>query len=265
VADDLVLLLVGFLLTSVLGGGLGYLFQRRSWTHQHETVRAEQERQQAIKVFEEVSSLLDKRLYRMRRLYWATKRAAQGEVQSDVPAARSAYEEVLQVWNDNLNRNLALVATYFGRVARLRLETELYERFAAIGRELEGFVRSVYAPGAGVVVPPLGRRLSALGHQVYEFNLYMLDRLRTGDLGGEAAEKPSAAERDGADTPLLQKGDTGAAVRRTQESLRRAGVFDGQVDGHFGRQTEQAVRAFQSEHGLHADGIVGRGTWAALP
>jgi len=33
---DLVPLVVGFLLTSVLGGLLGYLFQQRAWSHQHQ-------------------------------------------------------------------------------------------------------------------------------------------------------------------------------------------------------------------------------------
>lgn len=34
--------------------------------------------------------------------------------------------------------------------------------------------------------------------------------------------------------------------------------------GDFGPGTESAVRSFQSDKGLDADGIVGRETWAAL-
>lgn len=36
------------------------------------------------------------------------------------------------------------------------------------------------------------------------------------------------------------------------------------VDGQFGGQTEAAVMAFQRQHGLEVDGIVGDKTWAAL-
>ena len=264
VAADLVLLLAGFVLTTVLGGGLGYFFQRRSWAHQHETVRAEQERQQALKVFEEVSSLLDKRLYRMRRLYWAAKTAAEGGDAAAVQVALDQYREILEVWNDNLNRNLALVHTYFGLGGRKRLELDVYEGFAAIGRSLEAFVRVASAPAEAVEIPPLGQRLSGLGHRIYRFNLHMLELLRTGRLGAQAPAETSTRPTHVDQPPLLQRGDTGAPVRELQDRLRLAAGFRGPVDGQFGAATDRAVRAFQAERGLDVDGVVGSQTWAAL-
>jgi hypothetical protein len=264
VAADLILLLAGFVLTTVLGGGLGYFFQHRSWAHQHETVRAEQERQQALKVFEDVSSLLDKRLYRMRRLYWAAKSAAEGGDAATVQVALDHYRESLEVWNDNLNRNLALVHTYFGLGARKRLELDVYEHFAAIGRSLEAFVRVVSARAKDVEIPPLGKRLSGLGHRIYLLNLHMLELLQTGRLGARAPASTSTRAADANQPTSLQRGDTGAPVRELQEMLRRAAGFRGHVDGQFGTGTDRAVRAFQAERGLDVDGVVGSRTWAAL-
>jgi hypothetical protein len=135
--QQLLLLVAGFALTSVLGGLLGYLLQSRAWAHQHDAQRREEERQQALKTFEEVSLLLDRRLYRMRRLYWAARREAQGaRDEAGLTSAHDDCREVLAEWTDNLNRTLALAETYFGRQTRMMLEDEVYDEFTVAGRDL---------------------------------------------------------------------------------------------------------------------------------
>ena len=52
----------------------------------------------------------------------------------------------------------------------------------------------------------------------------------------------------------------GSAVKRLQEQLDHLGFDYGANDGIFGRDTEMAVKAFQSEFGLTVDGIVGPAT-----
>jgi peptidoglycan hydrolase-like protein with peptidoglycan-binding domain len=42
------------------------------------------------------------------------------------------------------------------------------------------------------------------------------------------------------------------------------GFFNGSVDGVFGAETENAVKAVQRNYGLDADGVVGSATWDAL-
>jgi outer membrane murein-binding lipoprotein Lpp len=49
-----------------------------------------------------------------------------------------------------------------------------------------------------------------------------------------------------------------------QQALKNAGYYQGTLDGKIGSQTRQAIRAFQRDNGLGADGIVGRQTWAKL-
>lgn len=65
----------------------------------------------------------------------------------------------------------------------------------------------------------------------------------------------------------LRVGSSGRAVRTIQEQLNRIRVNYPSipaitpVDGVFGRQTENAVRAFQRIFDLTADGVVGKKTW----
>lgn len=61
----------------------------------------------------------------------------------------------------------------------------------------------------------------------------------------------------------LDRGDRGPDVERVQRALRELG-FDIVADGVFGPGTERAVREFQSNRGLVADGRVGPNTLAAL-
>jgi uncharacterized protein (TIGR02594 family) len=54
------------------------------------------------------------------------------------------------------------------------------------------------------------------------------------------------------------------SVREIQQALNDKGFDPGGIDGVWGRKTIAAVKAFQSEHGLDVDGIVGPKTSGAL-
>lgn len=49
-----------------------------------------------------------------------------------------------------------------------------------------------------------------------------------------------------------------------QRALKSAGYYQGTIDGKVGSRTRQAIRDFQRDNGLVADGICGRQTWARL-
>ncbi|MEN5278718.1 peptidoglycan-binding protein [Brucella sp. TWI432] len=66
------------------------------------------------------------------------------------------------------------------------------------------------------------------------------------------------------DYSILRRGMRGPSVANIQRALRAAGFYHMSIDGVFGAGTEQAVRAFQRDHRLVADGLVGRKTNAAL-
>jgi len=68
------------------------------------------------------------------------------------------------------------------------------------------------------------------------------------------------------DTPVLRRGSTGDAVRGLQKGLLKFGgsgssTDPGPADGSFGPRTEAAVKAYQAQHALPADGVVGPRSW----
>lgn len=49
-----------------------------------------------------------------------------------------------------------------------------------------------------------------------------------------------------------------------QRALKNAGYYQGAIDGKVGSGTKQAIRNFQRDNGLSADGVCGRQTWSLL-
>lgn len=64
--------------------------------------------------------------------------------------------------------------------------------------------------------------------------------------------------------PVLRVGATGQAVKDLQSALKKAGFYEGSIDGGFGVQTKAAVIKFQQSKKMTSDGVVGPQTWALL-
>jgi peptidoglycan hydrolase-like protein with peptidoglycan-binding domain len=62
---------------------------------------------------------------------------------------------------------------------------------------------------------------------------------------------------------VVQQGDKGPAVEAVQSQLKSQGVAI-VVNGDFGAQTDAAVRSYQQNHGVTADGIVSPQVWQSL-
>lgn len=63
---------------------------------------------------------------------------------------------------------------------------------------------------------------------------------------------------------LLENGSTDYNVLILQNGLSVLNYDVGKIDGVYGDKTEQAVKSYQSDHGLASDGIVGNLTWQSL-
>lgn len=91
--------------------------------------------------------------------------------------------------------------------------------------------------------------------KIRTYNLTQYDSVCADNLNGAA---------DKVKRPTLRRGSWGTDVTYLQQRLVANGYYVGEIDSDFGRKTENAVKAFQAEHNLVIDGIVGAETWAAL-
>lgn len=64
--------------------------------------------------------------------------------------------------------------------------------------------------------------------------------------------------------PLYRYGSVGPEVIALQERLKELGYYQSEVDGKYYDGTQAAVKVFQMQHGLDADGIAGEKTLAVL-
>jgi len=83
--------------------------------------------------------------------------------------------------------------------------------------------------------------------------------------GTDVSHAQGHADDDG----VLKLSAHGQAVSALQADLAALGYTDNRgkpllPDGHYGRNTEAAVMAFQSDHGLRSDGVAGKNTFAAI-
>lgn len=70
--------------------------------------------------------------------------------------------------------------------------------------------------------------------------------------------------RKNEELPVLRVGSRGDLVRRVQQRLTVNGYSLGAIDGDFGAKTEAAVKRFQADFRLTADGVIGQQTWIQL-
>src|SRR5215469_5594263 len=189
-ANEIIPLVVGFVLTTVLGGLLGTWLQQRTWKRQNEVQLRQDELRHADDVCQQISKLLDKRLYRMRRLYFALASDPELAERSErIQACLKGYDAVLYEWNDSLNLNLALMGAYFGEGARNWLHFQLYEQFKQAGARLEDYhLRDARSAPAERDLAEIKAHLDLLENQVYQLGVFMMTQLRDGDVGRKAPD-----------------------------------------------------------------------------
>ncbi len=85
----------------------------------------------------------------------------------------------------------------------------------------------------------------------------------------EALSSKSETEERAVAKPLVKKRVIGEIkarpnVRQIQIALKNAGYNPGALDGKMGKETRDAIRAFQRANNLGVDGKIGKETWGLL-
>lgn len=81
---------------------------------------------------------------------------------------------------------------------------------------------------------------------------------------GKITNTSGSTATESASPATLSLGSSGTAVKNLQQALKNLGYYTGSVDGQYGAGTAGAVKAFQRDANLYADGKAGAKTLAAI-
>ncbi len=91
---------------------------------------------------------------------------------------------------------------------------------------------------------------------------YVMKKYVTTTSSGVSSSKSASAKIKalGAAPGIMRVGDENSDVRKLQQALQILGYYDGKIDGKYGKGTTEAVRQYQEDHDLPADGYAGKYT-----
>ncbi len=64
--------------------------------------------------------------------------------------------------------------------------------------------------------------------------------------------------------PFFRMGSIGPEVIQLQQRLKALGYYQGELDGQYGKGTQEAISRFQNQNSLEADGMAGALTLSVL-
>ncbi len=119
------------IIIGAMGSVIGVYLQDRSWEKQYKLSLIESDRKMAEEIFSEISRLMDSRVYKTRLLLNAKYN------KKNYSVSLQKYSAHLIEWNENLNRNVALIKSYFGTNASNYFYNDVHLALREIGSKIQ--------------------------------------------------------------------------------------------------------------------------------
>ena len=132
--------------------------------------------------------------------------------------------------------------------------------YCGAGKEVEASINELGTVTGGQPGDQTGREFLVRPYRNYPWDCV----LRYGGEEGTSPVRPRPSYEYSVKLGLLKEGMEDPQVRTVQQLLAAKGYEPGEADGIMGEATVGAVRAFQENSGLLADGEVGGDTWSKL-
>ncbi len=129
---------------------------------------------------------------------------------------------------------------------------------------MKKFVVLMGIVGFAMVVASCGHKAKQESSLVQEI-AYENESMNNAEVNNLTPQAPSdiTASTMGATTQDLAV-KSNPTSKEIQLALKNAGIYQGKIDGSIGPKSKQAIREFQTQNGLKADGKVGPKTWVKL-
>ena len=135
---DIIPVLIGAIITAVIGNKLVHVWQNRSWRDQQRQIGLKAELDEMKKLIEDISCRVSDRHNSMRHLISSLSPNSNIDTQQSL----SSYQDQLRVWNSALPSFLIKLRLIVNYAEAIRFENEIHNVFYHAGAEIENIIRS---------------------------------------------------------------------------------------------------------------------------
>lgn len=171
---------VGFVLTKVLGAQVLHQYQVQAHNLKMRDKRLDDQLVIATAVFEELGSLMDRRIYLERRLLYSHKDKSLRGLPDKTNDCFIRYNEFLYEWNSKMNVNLCKVEQFFGKDIKLFLQDRIMKDFNWISIQLRRLHLEI---DKQPTFSEINKSIDVTNSRTYRIDQMMLGKLKSQKVG----------------------------------------------------------------------------------